>query len=334
MGLFTQAQWICDAPFSELPPRNVFRRQQSKDPLPPHRDELCNHHWLVRGSFELQTVPNDARLLITADDHYRLWINGQFVGIGPAPGFPHHYYCNTWDVSRFLRKGRNVIAVHVYYQGLLNRVWVSADHRQGMIAELKQDDRVLFSSSSTWRGIRSAAWASAGTVGYATHFLERFDCRSYDAHWRNIDFDDSAWPAVHVKQQHDYTFVAQPTPTLKMYEVKPVAIHPLNDGASCWLDFGRELTGTLLARARGPAGAEIELRYGEELLADGRVRHAMRCNCDYREYWILSGRDDELEQVDYKGCRYAEVIVPPGAQVDADSIRIQVRHYPLNEDRF
>ena len=39
----------------------------------------------------------------------------------------------------------------------------------------------------------------------------------------------------------------------------------------------------------------------------------MRCNCNYQEFWSLSGDGiDELEFYDYKGFRYVEVIVPQG----------------------
>ena len=84
-----------------------------------------------------------ALLRITADDYYKLYINGKFITQGPAPAYNFHYYYNEIDVSEYLNKGENTIAVHTYYQGLTNRVWVSADYRQGLVFDLSLDGKVV-----------------------------------------------------------------------------------------------------------------------------------------------------------------------------------------------
>ena len=37
--------------------------------------------------------------------------------------------------------GENTIAVHTYYQGLINRVWISGDGRHGLLLDLVVDGK-------------------------------------------------------------------------------------------------------------------------------------------------------------------------------------------------
>lgn len=78
-----------------------------------------------------------AVIYISADDYYKLYINGKFVASGPAPSYYNSYNYNKIDVSDFLINGENTIAVHTYYQGLINRVWVSGDNCHGLISLMK-----------------------------------------------------------------------------------------------------------------------------------------------------------------------------------------------------
>jgi len=88
-----------------------------------HKPELRNGDTLLRKRFSVREAIRSAFIDITADDYYKLYINGRFIGQGPAPGYYFHYWYNRYDISDVLCKGENVVAVHVYYQGLINRVW-------------------------------------------------------------------------------------------------------------------------------------------------------------------------------------------------------------------
>ncbi|NOU91253.1 Bacterial alpha-L-rhamnosidase [Paenibacillus sp. LMG 31460] len=324
--------WIKEARFAELLPLNLYHKEGDAAPPHHHDEELKNFHMLVRKEFVLTDAYKEALLDITADDYYKLYINGRFVGQGPAQGNYYYYYYNRYDVASFLKEGTNVIAVHVYYQGLVCRAYNSGDYRQGMIAELEVDGKLIVKSDQTWLSRKANEYISGGIVGYNTQYLEWIDSREQVPDWRNASIDLSGWKSCEEMEDHGYSLFLQPTPPVSVYEIKPQHISALPEGGY-FIDFGHELTGQLRLKAQGREGDVVEIRYGEELNSDGRTRYEMRCNCVYRELWTLSGSMDEAEFFDYKAFRYVEVLATSSTvKIDIDSFRAVVRHYPLDEE--
>ncbi|MBN1421929.1 MAG: family 78 glycoside hydrolase catalytic domain [Planctomycetes bacterium] len=333
-----RADWIIDPRFRDARPIDRLHREKEKPSLPPHDPDLRNVHSTFRREFDLASGARAARIRITADDYYFLYVNGRFVGQGPAPGYVFAYPYLTHDLTRFLRAGRNAVAVHVYYQGLVNRVWGSGDHRQGLIAEidatLEDGSRVAVETDASWRVHEERAYTGRRTTGYETQFLEDVDGRLLPIGWQEVGFDDSGWsrPIARPLGETGYALVEQQTPPLEVDEVHPVEVRRIGEGLYA-IDFGTEVTGTLGLRVTGPAGHRIEIRHGEERGADGRVRYKMRANCEYRDTWILRGVPDERIQLfDYKGFRYAEILDAP-SPLDRDAVWVRRRHYPFDPAR-
>ncbi|NHN31302.1 family 78 glycoside hydrolase catalytic domain [Paenibacillus agricola] len=330
------ANWIMDDAFKGLEPINLFHKEMEPKQF-EHKEDLKNLHMLARKSFVLSGGITDAFLDISADDYYKVYINGKFVGQGPAQGNYFHYFYNRFEISAFLQAGENTIAVHVYYQGLICRAYNSADYRQGLIAEISVDGQVVEKTDQHWKVMRNGAYSSAGIIGYDTQYLENIDNRLQPKGWKLIGYNDHAWTPATVHTTDDHELLLQPTPPLQVYTIQPKMIQTLADGGYL-LDFGGELTGQFQMRAQGKPGQVIEIRCGEELQDDGRVRYEMRCNCTYQEKWTLSGAEDELEFYDYKAFRYVEVIPEPSIELgleltlelDTSSFAAIVRHYPLD----
>lgn len=323
-------KWITDSEMASQVPRRVTSRQLRRDELGKPDESLRNRHILFRRAFDLGEV-RDAKVFITADDYYKLYVNGAFVGQGPAAGTPDHTYFNEIDVSSLLRKGRNVIAVHTYYQGLVNRVWVSGDNRHGLLLDLVVDGQTVVKSDGTFRVARHGGYSACGISGYDTQFMERYDARAAEVGFERMDFDDSGWAfAVPHPRGRDYSVFPQPTPMLVFEDIRPRDVTIAPDG-TVRVDFGGVYVGSVRLAAKGRKGDEIVLACGQELNADGSVRHAMRCNCDYVERFVLSGTSrDELRQFDYKSFRYLEVRIPQGVEIDRESIVLQARHQPFS----
>lgn len=318
-------KWITNASFADAIPINVFHRQLDKVDLPK---TPLNQHILFRKTFEVHD-PRRARLFITADDYYKVYLNGRYVGQGPCPGYHFHYYYNTYDVSDLLHSGKNTIAVHTYYQGLINRVWVSGDNRHGLLLDLICNGKTVLKSDSCFLCKTHSGYTSNGVSGYQTQFMENYNCLSAEVGFEQPSFDDSNWPAAHVRQNIDYEVFPQPTKNLVIETVRPITIDDIPGGFQ--VDFGGMYVGTLTALAKGAQGSSIRIRCAQELTDDGSLRHRLRANSLYEENWLLSGEKDRLEQFDYKSFRYAEFKLSSDCELDKSSIRLLARHYPFTE---
>ncbi len=316
---FGGAKWIVPQALSDVKPINIFHREQEKTEivLP---EELKNLHLLYKKQFSLDIVPNDAVIRITADDYYKLSINGKFVGMGPAQGYFFDYHFNEYDISDYLTAGENEITVDVYYQGLVNHAYCSGDRRMGLVAGIFLNGDFVFGTASDWESTVSGAYTISHTLGYDTAFAENYDMRVKDRDYKHS-----------VEINTDYTFSKAPTTSLSVYEKSPVSVSPLACGGALY-DFGELVTGGLTIRAVGHAGDKVRILSGEELeeTIPEQVRFDMRCGCLCEEFLTLDAGENEYTQYEYKGFRYAAVIPENGALIT--DVTAVVRHYPFDDD--
>jgi len=312
-------------------------RQYGHDRKPEFSGEIQNIHTLFRKSFTSENkAVADAKLFITGDDLYKLYLNGSFVGEGPAQSYPFAYNYNCYDVTDLIRSGANTIAVHLYYQGLFNIYLVSADNLSGLIAELVitycdgTSERIV--TDRSWRYTECDAYTPEYIYGYQTQHSENIDLNRIDTDWISGDYCDTDWQYAIVTARPyppEYNLVPQITPTVKHERVYPEKVTKIDGGYL--FDFGRELTGSLALSVKGKQGEKLELRFAEELDASGRARYEIRANCTYRDVITLSGSEDFLEYFDYKGYRYAEILGAPD-DFDPSDVYTLNRHYPFPEE--
>lgn len=318
-----KGKWISDSEMAILAPRNVFFRQLEREELDcsQHR----NLHILFRKRFSIQKDFTEAKFYISADDYYKLYVNGKFVGQGPAPAYHFRYNYNVIDLTPFLQKGENVIAIHTLYQGLINRVWQSGDNRHGMICDLLLDGKTVVASGEDFLIHLHTAYREIGTTGYQTQFLEEYDSRAREIGFEAPDFDDTYWKNAHVCAFDDHILHKQESKSLVFEDVFPIQTE--KKGERLFLDFGANYVGYLCATAKGKDGDVVTVRAAQELHDDGSLRFSLRANCTYEESWVLSGTEDRLDQFDYKAFRYVELILPEGVTVE--SVKLVARHYPF-----
>lgn len=322
-------KWLTAAEFLNCEPINVFHREMDEKTA-DHADELKNYHMYARRAFRMGRRAQRAELLITADDYYKLYINGVYVAQGPAPGYPGRYYVNRIDVLKYLRAGENCIAVDCYYQGLINRVWVSGDMRQGFMCELHVDGKCVLRSDEHFHYMKSASYVDKAETGYRTQYTEHFDLRNEPKGWKDIGFDDFMWTACFAKPNTDYAFVWQETPILDTEIVKPAKIE--QEGSTVHVDFGKEIAGIIISEFEGEKGKKVILRMGEELVNGGKsARYETRANCVYEHSFILDGDLNEWEMYDYSAFRYADFIMDKGVRLVRAEARRQ--YYPFDEDK-
>ncbi len=316
-------KWIADDEFFNIKPRNVFHRQLEKVNIPC--DERRDCHTLFRKQFDYNRDFTSATIYISADDYYKLYINGQFVAQGPAPAYHFEYNYNVIDVHPYLVKGKNTIAVHTLYQGLINRVWQSGDNRHGLILDLDIDGDNVLASDETFKTHRHSAYSETGVVGNQTQFLETYDSRSAEVGFADMNFDDSSWEYAKIHHFDDHCLKEQISSML-VFE-KKLPVKEKWNGNSVLIDFGSNYVGYLVMTAIGKGGDVVTVRCGQELDEDGNVRFILRANCKYEETWILSDGESSLDWFDYKSFRYAQICIPDGCALSG--VHMNVRHYPF-----
>ncbi len=324
--------WITSPEFENLPKINVFHRQKDKARAAQLRKlaKVTNRHILFRKEFQVSELPGNASIFFSADDYAKIYVNGKFAAQGPAAGYPFCYQYSSADISKLLKKGKNTIAVHSYYQGLINRVWVSGDNRHGFICDVVLDSKTILGTDDSWKIAMHEGYSSAGKAGYDTQFLQRYDASAKQVGFHLEDFDDSEWANARVAKKADYALVPAPLSPLVFERIKPAKIEKV--GRTIRIDFGGMYVGYFSFCASGKKGDELTLRFAQELNGDGSARYKLRANCNYEEFFVLSGGPrDKLNEFDFKSFRYAEIILPEGADVNVDeaSIELIARHMPF-----
>ncbi len=317
-------KWISNSQFYNLPKRSVFHRQLGGKRL--NATEPRNVHVLFRKTFTVETDVKTAKIYISADDYYKLYINGEYVSQGPAPSYHFRYNYNVIDVTSYLKKGSNVIAVHTLYHGLVNRVWQSGDYRHGLILDLDINGEILVYSNQTFKTKNHSGFKEIGIVGCATNFLEECDANALENGFENPLFNDESWECAKLVESPDYTLKLQSTKQLDLEEIKPINSWKVNGNTV--YDFGSNYAGYLTLKIQGNKGDKAIIYMGQELNEDNTVRYKLRANCTYEESLVFSGDLSTFIQFDYKSFRYAEIKLPKNAEVK--DVYLTARHYPFS----
>jgi hypothetical protein len=232
-----------------------------------------NSYTHFRKGFELASVPREPKVHITADSRYILWVNGTFVGRGPARSDRRWLYYDTWDLAPHLKKGRNVVAALVHHYGESTFQYMKG--RGGLIADLTGfPARTLAKTDTTWRALRSAAWATGQPrMSLQLGFNEVYDARKELSGWQKPEFDDGAWPAAveigpagmepwpNLVPRDIPAMREQPVGAIKVLEVTEVT--PAGE-----VEAGRHISQVMASGVRGPV-RRVEVKSAEKLIGNG-----------------------------------------------------------------
>ncbi|MBE6688773.1 MAG: alpha-L-rhamnosidase [Ruminococcaceae bacterium] len=313
-------KWLCDSRFLREP-INVLHKEMDKTPIEAVAEELLSLHCLFVKKLNIDKKSlGRIKMDITADDYYKLYINGSFVCQGPAISYYYHQYWNSVDITDYLHEGENEILVHVYHSGDINRAFFSGDMRMGMICDLWSEGVLIAKSDESWQYAIPSCYTKNHYIGYKTQMLEDYDCTAPVPEYKPCAINENI----------DYTFADDPIPTIPVYDKAPVASEKLADGG-IFYDFGTEITGTLVFTALGKKGDKVRILCGEELCDEPqRVRYNMRCNCVYEQYMTLDDGKCVFDEYDYKGFRY--VTLYPDNGVEVSDFYARVRHWYFDDD--
>lgn len=220
-------------------------------------ENVQNGRWVCfRKTFELAEAPSESTLLISADSKYRLYINGEIVvregQLKRGPN-PRDSYIDSLSIKN-LRKGRNTVAVLVWYFGKGGYSHRSSPHA-GLYFDLS-GKAFRVRSDSTWKSrLHPAYYIPAGQKPNARLAESNigYDARQEQQGFADTLYDDSAW-ANAVQMNADCAewgaFRLRPIPFFKDSEVKDyVSSHQTGNKIYCYLPYNAQVTPVLHIKA-------------------------------------------------------------------------------------
>jgi alpha-L-rhamnosidase len=152
-----------------------------------------------RKDFELAQQPASFPIRVSADNRYRLYVNGVEVSNGPARGDLLHWRYEALDIAAHLHAGRNAIAALVWNMGEFKPA-AQISLRTALVVQGDSPEATIVSTgASGWKVFASHAYTfkrveGADTGGfYVAGPREELDARQVPWGWERLGFDASGW---------------------------------------------------------------------------------------------------------------------------------------------
>lgn len=214
--------------------------------------DLVNQFSLFRKKFCCAEKPVRASLLITADTSYHLYLNGRFVGSGPARGYQRSWPYDSMEVSKYLVAGENLLAVRAYNAGRGSFQYRSEGFA-GLLVHLDVDGSEVVSGRDGWR-CRRQTGIRRDAVPFSIQLYpqEHVDLREEACDWMLPGFDDEDWA---------FPVVDRPCFSPPWEAMEPRGIPMLNEGDRSDIRF------SVIGESRGRQAACVQ---GRDVLVIGQ----------------------------------------------------------------
>jgi hypothetical protein len=262
-----------------------------------------------RKSLDLPDAPGHFVVHVSADNRYRLFVNGQSVAAGPPQSDLRNWRFNTVDLGPYLKAGRNVLAA-VVWNGGEHRPMAQISHRTGFLLQGDSEREQAVNTGAAWKSFRDPAYSPLDWKDidkrleyqyYVAGSMERVDGARYPWGWEQAGFDDSNWqPAqmidpgapIGVESHQKWQLTPSPVPLLaetpqRFARVARSQGAALSDAflggsgaltlaphsqATILLDQGVLTTGYPVLMTSGGRGSLVRATYSEALYGDKRSK--------------------------------------------------------------
>ncbi len=337
---------VCSLAAAAPPTDRFWRGAWIAPEAPPY--EFGVYHF--RKTLTLGSKPEHFIVHVSADNRFRLFVNGASVAAGPAQSDLRNWRYESVDLAPELKAGANVLAA-VVWNGGEYRPMAQISHRTGFVLQGDTDAEKGANTDASWKVFTDGAYRQViyrdsdprlGYQYYVAGALERVDGNLYPWGWERPGFDDSGWaralvldPAAPygVESHQKWQLVPSPVPQLREErmaagrfarvtgtarpETWPVRV-PAHTEAVILLDHGVLTTGYPALRVSGGRGSEIAIAYGEALY-DAKFRKGNREEIEGRSMPPLNdfflpdgGADREFRPLWVRSFRYIQLAVKTG----------------------
>jgi alpha-L-rhamnosidase len=159
---------------------------------------------LFRKSFELAAKPEKFIVHLSADNHYRLFVNGTYILRGPARGDITHWFYETVDIAAYLVAGKNTLAAEVINWGPKRSFTYFSQMSSFIMQGASEKEEVINTSGGSWKCIQNQAYnpkivewmTDRNSIDFGLYVGNPTDSIRADHYpwgWEKTEFDDKAW---------------------------------------------------------------------------------------------------------------------------------------------
>jgi len=329
MAFSAKAQSAGLVPIEKINPELLTNHWKAQWITHPNESALDYGVFHFRKSFELASVPEKFIIHISADNRYRLFVNGQAVCFGPARGDLAHWFYESIDISKFLKPGKNLMAAVVWNFGE-DKPWAQFSLKTALIVQGNSTPEQIVNTDNSWKIIKNKSYqsASADVKEALGQFIvvgpcDRVDAAQYPWNWETETYNDQNWnkaktidvghprgvgtdinwvltprriPQMEQKEQRFESVrrVSGATVSEGFLQGKAKWIVPANQKITVLLDQGNLTTGYPELLVSKGKGSRIKLTYAEAMYDSKGIK----------------GNRNEIEGKQIKG--YADIFLPDG----------------------
>lgn len=322
--------------------------------------------YYFRKNIALAAKPSTFIIHVSADNHYKLYVNGRLASIGPSRGNLYNWNYETVDIAPFLTAGKNSVAALVWNEGDY-RPEYQISFRTGFIVQGNTAAEEVLNTNNSWKCTEDHSYQPVW--GYFLSINgQSVDMNKTVPHWNSPALDDSSWPAAAglftgqpkgLSDGFGYALVPSMLPPMEM-TYQPITVVrevtgisamqampspltiPANKKVVILLDQTQETNAYPTLVLSGGKGAGISLGYAEALYDKGSnfTRKGNRNDVDGKEFrgltdTITSNGDDRQSYTSFlfRTYRYMRLAVTTGdAPLTIDSLYGTFTAYPFTAE--
>jgi alpha-L-rhamnosidase len=155
--------------------------------------------YFFRRKFTVQNKPSHFVVHVSADNRYKLFINGHLVSLGPARGDLFHWNYETIDIASYLNEGENIAAAIVWNEGE-SRPEAQISYRTAFIVQGNSPGEEILNTNNSWKCIRDKTHeplpVSLIYSYYVTGPGELVDMNQFETGWLETKYNDIRWKSA------------------------------------------------------------------------------------------------------------------------------------------
>lgn len=150
--------------------------------------------YYFRKSIDLKEKPALFNIQVSADNRYKLYVNGKIVSMGPARCDTYFWNFETVDIAPFVVAGKNSITALVWNEAEY-RSEAQISVRTAFILQGKSEAEDILNTNETWKCICDKGYQPIPGYFFAATKGQFVDvAKTVKGDWTSPDFDDNAWP--------------------------------------------------------------------------------------------------------------------------------------------